>query len=157
MLPSLNGISTFQSSPTQDTMDKCNKLLDYASTQPNATIHYHASNMILMTGTYSAYLDLPEARSHIAGYYYFTNRMLNYSKSTPTPNVPILTVCKTLKTMVSSSYESETGGNFENEQNLIPLRHIIKKNYFHRQHIKGSLIITDNIKFQDILTRFIIP
>ena len=43
-----------------------------------------------MTDTDDAYLVLPEALSRIAGYYHFTKRMVDYSKVTPTPNVPIL-------------------------------------------------------------------
>ena len=90
MLPALNEIFTCQSAPTQETMDKCNQVLDYASTHPNSTIRYHASNMIVITDADAAYLVLPEARSLTAGYYYFTNRMLGYSKGNPTPNGPIL-------------------------------------------------------------------
>ena len=89
MLPSLNEISTCQSAPTQYTMDKCNQFIDYASTQPNENICYHASDMILMIDTYDTYIVLPESRSSIAGYYYFTNSMLDYSKYTLTPNYPI--------------------------------------------------------------------
>ena len=114
MLTSLNEISTCQYVPTKDTMDKCNQVLDYASAHPNATILYHARNMILTTDTDTTYLVLPESRSHIVGYYQFTNRMLDYSKGTPTPNGPILTEYNTLKTVVSYSSESETGGIFEN-------------------------------------------
>ena len=64
-------------------MEKYNQVLDYASTHPNATIIYHARNMILMTDTYSAYLVLPTYRSRIEGHYYFTNRIHDYSKGTP--------------------------------------------------------------------------
>ena len=59
ILLSLNEISICQSAPTQDTMDICNQVLYYASTHPNATIRYHASNMILMADTDAAYLVLP--------------------------------------------------------------------------------------------------
>ena len=89
-LPALNKISTCQSTPNQDIMDKCNQVMDYASTHPNATIQYHASDMILpMTHTYAAYLVLPTYRSRIAGHYYFTNHMLDHSKGNPNPNEPI--------------------------------------------------------------------
>ena len=40
--------------------------------------------MMLMTDTDAAYLVLPESRSRIAVHYYFTNRMLEYSKGNPT-------------------------------------------------------------------------
>ena len=72
-----------------------------------------------MMDTDDAYLVLPASHSCIAGHYYFTNRMLDYSKGTPTPNGPILTEYKTLKTMVSSSAEAERGGAFRNAQNVI--------------------------------------
>ena len=91
MLTPPNEIFTWKSAPTQDTIDKCNQVLDYASTHPTATIRYHASNMILMKDPYAAYLVLPESRIRIAGYYYLTNRMLNSYKGTHTPNCPILT------------------------------------------------------------------
>ena len=107
MLPDLNEISTWRSAPTQDKMDKLNKVLDYASTHPNATICYHASNMILMTDTESSYIFLLESHICIAGYYHFTNRILYYYKGTPTPNGSILTESNTLKIMVSSSDEAE--------------------------------------------------
>ena len=90
MISDLNEISTCQPEPIQDIMDELNQSLYYTSTHPNATIHYHASNIILMTDTYSAHLILPESRSRIAGYYYFKNRMLDYSKGNPTTNRPIL-------------------------------------------------------------------
>ena len=38
VIPYTNKISTYQSAPTQDTLEKCNQLLDYASTHMNATI-----------------------------------------------------------------------------------------------------------------------
>ena len=53
--------------------------------------------------------------------------MIDYSKGNYTPNVPMLTEFKTLKTVVSSSIESETGGTFKNTQNVIPLQHILEK------------------------------
>ena len=90
MIPVLNEISACQSAPTQDTMEKFNQVLDYASMHPNATVQYHDDNMILMTDTDAAYHVLPAARSSISGHYYFTNHMVDYSKVNPPPNVPIL-------------------------------------------------------------------
>ena len=133
MIPSLNEIFTCQSIPTQETMDNYNQFLDYVSTHPNATICYHASDMILITDTDDNYLVLLEARTHIVGYYYFTKILLDYYKGTPTTNGPISIECKTLKTVVSFSDEAETGGTFENAQNVIPLRHILENIYLHQK------------------------
>ena len=89
--------------------------------QPNTTISYHASDTILITDKDASYLVLPEHCSCIAGHYYFTNYMLDYYKDNPSPNGPILTERKTLKTVVFSSAEAETGDTFKNAQNVIPL------------------------------------
>ena len=62
-----------------------------------------------------------------------------------------------LKTVVYSSDEVETGGNFENAQTVIPLRHTLETVYLHQQINKGSTIINKNITSQDILTYFIKP
>ena len=85
-------ISTLQYASTQDKMGKFNQVPDYASTHPNSTIWYLVSNMILIKDTYAAYIVLPKARGRISCQYYFTKRMLDYSKVTPTPNGPILNI-----------------------------------------------------------------
>ena len=92
----------------------------------NATVWYHASYIILTTDTDDDYLVLPAARICIAGRYYFTNRMPNYSKANHTPNWPILTEHNTLKTVVFYSSEAETGGTLKNAKNVTPLWHIIE-------------------------------
>ena len=83
-------ISTFQYALTQDTMEKCNQYLDYASTHTNTTIKYYASDMILTNDTYGTHIIILEARSRIEGHYYFAKQMLDYYKGNPTPNGPIL-------------------------------------------------------------------
>ena len=91
-------------------------MLYYASTHPNSAIISYARDIILMMDTCADYLVLPAAFSLISGHYCFTNLMLDYSKGIPTPNGPVLTKFNILKTVVSSSDESETGGTFENAQ-----------------------------------------
>ena len=59
--------------------------------------------------------------------------------------------------MVSSSSEAETGGTFENAQNVLPLINILETVYLHQQPTKGSSIITDNLTYQGVLTHFIKP
>jgi hypothetical protein len=43
----INGIATDQTKATGKTKGATNQLLDYLATQPDATIRYHASDMIL--------------------------------------------------------------------------------------------------------------
>ena len=121
MLPSLNNIYTQQSKPTANTIKKCNHLLDYASTNPNNAIRYHASDMILYVETNVAYLVLPKSRSRIAIHFYLGN--IPPTNDTPKPklNSPILTICQTLKNAVASSAEAETEGIFLNGQSMLPI------------------------------------
>ena len=57
--------------------------------------------------------------------------------------------------MVSSSTEVETGGTFENSQNVVTLQHIIETGFLHQQPTKSPPIVTDNLTAQIIFTRFI--
>ena len=97
MFPSLNEISMQQSKPTAHTITKCNRLLDYSETYPNAVIRYHESDMIIHGDIDAAYLVLPKALSHIAGHFYLSDQPP--PTDTPKPKLygPILTVRQTLK------------------------------------------------------------
>jgi hypothetical protein len=123
MLPAINEISGSQASPTQKTMSACKMLLDYAATYPLAIIRYHASDMALHTDTDAAFLVLPNARSRYAGHYILSDTPPPLpAKPNPKPNGPILTVCKTIRGVVTSAAESETAGVYGNGQETIAVR-----------------------------------
>ena len=108
MPPALNDIGSKQASATTGTNKQCKMLLDYAATYPNAKIQFYASDMHLQADSDTAYLVLPLARSRYAGYFYLgtlqsTNGRLNGS---------ILVVCKSIRSVVASAAEAETGGLF---------------------------------------------
>jgi hypothetical protein len=67
---------------------------------------------------------MPKARSRIAGYYYLGN----HPSTGPHPelNGTILIECKTLKHVVASAAEAETGGIFHNAQMALPIRVILE-------------------------------
>ena len=92
--------------------------MDYVATYPDAFLRFYASDMILHVDSDASYLVLSKARSRIAGYFYFKT-------NSETLNAPIHIKCKTLKHVVSSSAEAETGGIFVNTQFCIPLRTIL--------------------------------
>ena len=119
ILPTLNTLSSQQAAPTKTTMDKAQRLMDYAATYPDAYLRYYASNMVLHCDSDASYLVMPKARSRYAGFFYFKtdNEQLN---------APIHIECKTLKHVVSSAAEAETGGIFGNAQFCIPLRYILE-------------------------------
>ena len=56
MIVSVNKLSSQQAAPPRETLKKCNMLMDYAHTYPNATICYHASDMCLHIDYDAAYL-----------------------------------------------------------------------------------------------------
>ena len=54
-LHALNSIVADSAKPTKQTMKRINQLLDYMHTNPNAVIHYHASDMILNVHSDASY------------------------------------------------------------------------------------------------------
>ena len=90
---------------------------------PNASISYHAINMILHIESDSTYLFMSGSFSHISGHYYLSDHTTNpTSPSDVKPNEPILTECKTLWHVVVSAAEAETLGVFPNGQQIVPIQ-----------------------------------
>jgi hypothetical protein len=58
VLMPLNDIATEQTKATEKTQAATNQLLDYIATHPDATIRYHASDMILHIHSYASYLSV---------------------------------------------------------------------------------------------------
>ena len=123
-------------------MNACTMLLDYAATYPLAIIRYHASSMALNTDTDAAYLVLPNARSR-----YAANHILSDTPSLPPeipnlkPNGAILTVCKTIRNVMTSAAEAETAGVYGNGQEIIAI-HISLQAFGHPQ--LATPLKTDN-------------
>ena len=102
MLVALNELAPQQSAPTQETVKKCNMLMDYAHTYPNATIRYHASDMCLHIYSDAAYPVQPQACSRVAGHFYLSEKIpLETPTPNPTPNGTILTECRTVCNVTS--------------------------------------------------------
>jgi len=157
MLVALNKISASQSKPTENTMSAVRHLLDYAHTYPNATIRYYASAMILYIVSDAAYLVLPNARSRVAGHFFLSNQPpAPPALPNPKPNGPIHTVCKTLRNVVSSAAESETGGIFVNGQEGVPII-VALEEMGHKQPPNGTPLETDSESSVGINTRLMRP
>jgi hypothetical protein len=155
ILPALNELATEQAAPTTDTEAKAIMLMDYLATHPNATIRYHASDMVLHVESDAAYLVLPKARSRAAGHYFFSNTPPPApQKPNPTPNGPVHTLCKTIKNVMSSAAESETGGVYLNGKESIPIRTTAKE-LGHPQ--PPTPLKTDNTTAHGILTKTLRP
>ena len=84
--------------------------------------------MILHVDSDAVYLVHDGARSRIAGHYILSS----YPPPAPqiprkAPNASILIECKTLRNVVASAAEAETGGLFHNAQTILHIRVLLEE------------------------------
>jgi hypothetical protein len=65
-----NDIATEQTKGTEKTQAATNQLLDYLATHPDATIRYHASDMIFHIHSDASYLSVSNTRSRLGGLFF---------------------------------------------------------------------------------------
>ena len=147
--PALNEISSAQANPTEDTNTKAAMLMDYLHTYPDAVLRFHASDMILTMETDAAYLVLPQARSRAAAWFILGNDPNTHKQ--PMTNAPVHVMCNTIKNVMASAAEAETGGIFMATQRACPLRTAIIE-LGHPQPKTGTPCYTDNATAKGILT-----
>jgi hypothetical protein len=114
----LNDIATEQTKATEKSQAATNKMLDYLATHPDATIRYHASDMILHIHSDAYYLSVSNAGGHLGGLFFLVNK----SPEIDTLNGSILNVAAIIKNVVAPDAESEVGACFHNAQSGAPLR-----------------------------------
>ena len=89
MLVTLGNFRSEQAAATALTRNKLNHLLDYSASNPNATIRFHASDMILFIHSGASYLSVAKARSRASGVYFLSDFKLyniTFNKYTPVLN-----------------------------------------------------------------------
>ena len=121
MLPALGLLSTQQAAPTENTMTLAKQFLDYASTQPDAIITYHTSDMVLSAHSDASYLSASKARSRARGHFFMSN-----NSPIPANNGAIVTISQIIKAVMYSAAEAELGALFINCREAIPARHALK-------------------------------
>ena len=114
LLPTLNDIVAEQTQATIKTGKDVNKLLDYMNTNPNVTIVYSASDIVLHIDCDVSYRGLPHARDHAVGHYFLSNKSSNPLPLTTPPrsNGPIYILCKRMRNILASAAESEIAAFF---------------------------------------------
>ena len=123
MLVDINDIGDEQALPTTDTIQKTKMLMDYAATQTDAVIRFHVNDMCLHIDSDDAYLVQPKTCRRAAGHFYISdNPPLDNIRPAPSPNGSILTKCQTIRTVMASSAEAETGAVLLNGQQAVPIR-----------------------------------
>jgi hypothetical protein len=118
-----NDIATEQTKVTRKTQATTNQLLDYLATHQDATIKYHASDMILHIHSDASYLSVSNAQSRLGGLFFLGNKSPEQDKL----NRSILNVASVIKNVVDSAAESEVGACFHNAQSGAPLRVTLTK------------------------------
>jgi hypothetical protein len=117
VLMPLNDIETEQTKATEKKQAATNQLLDYLATHPDATIRYHASDMVLQIHSDASYISVSNARSRLGSLFFLGNK----SPEQETLNGSILNVAAVIKNVVASAAESEVGACFHNAQSGAPL------------------------------------
>jgi hypothetical protein len=93
-------------------------MLDYLATHPDATIRYHASDMVLHIHSDASYLSVSNTFSRLGGLFFLGKK----SHEQDTLNGSILNIAAVIKNVVASADESEVGACFHNAQSGAPLR-----------------------------------
>jgi hypothetical protein len=110
VLMALSTIASEQAKGTESTMEKTKQLLDYLVTNPDATIRFHASNIILNIHPGASYLSAANAHSRACGHF-----IMGW-KADPTKPIKLngafFTLCAILRFVVASAAEAELGALF---------------------------------------------
>jgi hypothetical protein len=112
VLVALSTIASKQPKGTEHTMTKTKQLLDYLATHPDATVRFHASDMILNIHSDASYLLEANTHSQACGHFFMGWR------TDPTKPIKLngafFTLCAILPFVVASSAEAKLGALFLN-------------------------------------------
>jgi hypothetical protein len=128
MLKAIGSLATQQAKPTESTMNGITKLLNYAASNPDANLRYHASDMCLWIDSDASYLSETNARSTCAGYHFLSDRPHDPTKPPqphdpePMHNAPVHVMCHIMKEVVSAASEAELAGLFHNGKEACAIR-----------------------------------
>ena len=111
--------------------------MDYLHTNPNASIRYHASDMIIKVVSDAAFLFPPKPRSRTAAIYHLGR--INKNKQNSLINV----LCQTIKNVVASTSEAEMEVIYLGAQHCCPISIACIK-LGHPQPANGTPFETDN-------------
>eukprot|EP00804_Cyclotella_cryptica_P016363 CCRYP_009915-RA/>CCRYP_009915-RA protein AED:0.19 eAED:0.12 QI:0/0/0/1/0/0/2/0/920 len=112
ILLSLSAIASEQAHPTQLTQKRCQQLLDYCASHPDAVVRFQASDMVLNIHSDASYLSESNACSWNAGHFFLGSVPID--KTPITLNGAIYVFCGILKFVVASAAEAELRALFLN-------------------------------------------
>jgi hypothetical protein len=125
VLMALSTIASGQAHGTENTMRKTKQLLDYLVTHSEATVRFHASDMILNIHLDASYLSEANAHSRACGHFFIG------WKADPTKPIKLnrafFTLCAIFWFVVASAAEAELGALFLNCKQATIFRLTLKK------------------------------
>ena len=103
MMHALNNLASQVIAGTMKTEEAQQFFLNYCATNPDASIVYYASDMIIRGDTDAAYLVASKVRSRNAAYIFMNNK----DRDNQIINGPIMVIARILKMVVASAAEAE--------------------------------------------------
>ena len=109
-LMSLSTVTSEQAKATGHTTEIMEQLLDYMVSNPDATMRFQASYMILNIHLDSSYLSVPKGRSRACGHFFLGRIPKN--REVIRLNRTIFTLCAILKFLAASAAEAQLSALF---------------------------------------------
>ena len=114
VLMALSMIASKQTKGTERTKEKALQVLDYLATHPDATIRFHATDMVMNIHSDVSYLSEPKSNSRACGHFFLG--WLPVDGQPIRLNGAFHTLCSILCFVVASAAEAELGALFLNCQ-----------------------------------------
>ena len=149
LLCPISAIASQSAKPTEDTLRQTKQLLDYLSTQEEAVLTYHASDMKLAVHSDASYLSEPKARSRAGGHFFLSN-----NADIPPNNGAILNIAHIIKHVMSSATEAELAALYIMAREAVYIR-IILEEMGHKQ--PPTPLQTDNSMADGVVNGKIAP
>jgi hypothetical protein len=160
-LMALSYIAIMQTKGTTSRMEKAKQLLDYLATNPNATMKFKSSDMIMNIHSDASYLSEANARSRVCGHFF-----MEWDTKDGNPiklNGAFFTLCTILRFVVTSAAEAELGALFLNCKEGVILRmtleelgHLQPKTMVHCNNATTVGIANNSVKRQCAILCFFV-
>ncbi len=149
MLTPLSTLASEQADPTENTMQDCLQVLDYAASQEDAIVICRASDMKLAIHSNASYLLEPKAHSRAGGHMFMAD-----TEEIPINNGAVLNILQIIKAVMSSAVEAKLGALFINAKTAVSMQQTLKE-LGHPQ--PQTPIQTNNLTTHALLTNKILP
>ena len=97
------------------------QLLDYTATHPDAAVTYWARKLALAAHSNASYLSETKSQIRAGGHFFMSSNIV-----VPENNEAVHTAAQIIKTVMSSTAETELGALYINFRESIPARHLLR-------------------------------